>query len=74
MLLARPAQDVNLLDVIELLEGPISLTECLVDLRDCSISGDCLLKDRMETAQERMRDVFRSTTIKDLLQRKGAQV
>src|SRR3989304_1688161 len=54
----RPPEEVSLLEVIELMEGPISLTDCLVKLQDCCLSRSCLLKGKMETAQERLREVF----------------
>ena len=71
VVLGRSPDEVNLLDVIELMEGPISLTDCLVNLQDCCLSRSCLLKGKMETAQERLREVFRSTTIRDLAGQKA---
>ncbi|MDP2743703.1 MAG: Rrf2 family transcriptional regulator [Dehalococcoidia bacterium] len=71
VVLGRPPEEVSLLEVIELMEGPISLTDCLVNLEGCCLSRNCLLKGKMEMAQERMRDVFRSTTIRDLVGEKG---
>jgi Rrf2 family nitric oxide-sensitive transcriptional repressor len=70
VVLARPPEKVNLLEVIELLEGPISLTDCLINIEGCDLARNCLLKDRMETAQKRMLDVFKSTTLKDLMKEK----
>lgn len=71
IVLARPPEEVSLLEIIELLEGPISLTECLVDIEGCALARNCQLRDRMAKAQKGMVDVFKSTTIKDLIGEKG---
>lgn len=71
VVLSRPPEKVNLLEVIELLEGPISLTECLVNLEGCELAYNCRLRASMEAAQKRMRDIFRSTSFADLIKENG---
>jgi Rrf2 family protein len=39
--LARPAEDISLLEVIEAIDGPITLNECVVDASSCAFGEDC---------------------------------
>jgi Rrf2 family protein len=39
--LARPAEDISLLEVIEAIDGPITLNECVVDASSCTFGEDC---------------------------------
>jgi len=43
--LARSAQDISLLDVVEAVEGPEWLGECLLNLRECSGPHTCPTHD-----------------------------
>src|SRR5271157_2070219 len=40
--LARDAKDISLLDVVEAIDGPILLNECVGAPGNCTFSGDCL--------------------------------
>jgi Rrf2 family protein len=39
--LARPPQEVSLLEVIEAIDGPITLNECVPDASECVFGDDC---------------------------------
>jgi Rrf2 family protein len=41
--LARPAAEISILDVVEAIDGPILLNECVGDPADCVFSDDCLV-------------------------------
>jgi Rrf2 family protein len=64
--LGRAAEQINLLEVIEAVEGPLVSRECV--LRDglCgSASGEdhCLLHDAWSAARESLRDILARTTL-----------
>ena len=50
--LARDAKDISLLDVVEAIDGPILLNECVGDPADCVFSTDCLVHPIWVEAQE----------------------
>jgi Rrf2 family protein len=39
--LARSAEDISLLEVIEAIDGPITLNECVADPNSCAFGDDC---------------------------------
>lgn len=43
--LARPKDEISLLEVIEAIDGPITLNECVTDPAVCNFGDDCLVKE-----------------------------
>jgi Rrf2 family protein len=41
--LARPSNEITLLEVIEAIDGPISINECALDLSICQFGKECLV-------------------------------
>lgn len=39
--LARPPQEISLLEIVEAMEGPIAMTECSLDEHVCGIASQC---------------------------------
>lgn len=39
--LSKKPENINLLDVIEVIEGPVSMNICAMSKRECSMSGTC---------------------------------
>jgi len=52
--LARPSKDISLLDVVEAIDGPIYLNECVADNSKCTFDDDCPLKPVWCEAQEEL--------------------
>jgi Rrf2 family transcriptional regulator, iron-sulfur cluster assembly transcription factor len=65
--LARGAADINLLDVVEAIEGPIQLTDCSPDPERCILSHDCPASGVWLEVQQRMTGLLRETTLEALL-------
>jgi Rrf2 family protein len=61
VMLAKPAQDISLLDVVEAIDGPISLNECSSPDGNCSFGEDCQLKEVWCDAQEDLVKRLKST-------------
>jgi Rrf2 family protein len=59
--LARTAQDISLLDVVEAIDGPIALNECVHDDNACSFGEDCPLRPIWCDAQEDLVKRLKST-------------
>ena len=72
--LAKDPESVTFKDVIEAIEGPVSLNVCVGDNGD---SSDCLLYPRCamlwvwREAQSRVMDVFAKTTLADVRKRRS---
>ena len=59
--LARDAKEISLLDVVEAIDGPILLNECVGDPADCVFSDDCLVHPIWVEAQETLVKRLRET-------------
>ena len=69
--LARPAREISFLEVIEAAEGPVQLNVCLDHKDRCEVSSSCTMYHVWKSGQERMLEVYRSTSLADLI---GPQV
>jgi Rrf2 family protein len=49
--LARAAGEISMLDVVEAIDGPIKLNECVGDPTNCTFSDDCLAHPIWEEVQ-----------------------
>jgi len=64
--LARDAKEISLLDVVEAIDGPILLNECVGDPADCVFSDDCLVHPIWVEAQESLVKRLRETRFDQL--------
>src|SRR5256712_11985113 len=64
--LARPADQVTFRDVIEAVEGPISLNVCVGEHPDCFLLGACGMNRVRREGPRRGLDLFENTTIADV--------
>jgi len=73
--LARRADEVSMLDVVEAIDGPGPAYVCreirqkgdVTTNAPCAYKADCFIKRRMLAAEKLWRDALRSQTLKDLL-------
>lgn len=42
--LARPAEDISLLEIVEAIDGPVMLSECTINPDTCTMSDDCVVR------------------------------
>ena len=52
--LARPAEEISLLDVVEAIDGPILLNDCVADNGSCSFGDSCPMKPIWCEAQQEL--------------------
>ena len=64
--LGRSADAVTFRDVIEAVEGPISLNVCTSEHADCSLLGTCGMERVWREGQRRVMELFENTTIADV--------
>lgn len=64
--LAMTPDRVSFRDVIEAVEGPISINVCVTERRDCSVLSSCNMQRIWQEGQRRMLEFFADTTLADL--------
>jgi Rrf2 family transcriptional regulator, iron-sulfur cluster assembly transcription factor len=64
--LPRPAGQITMKDVVELMEGPLLLSECMTGEEACPFEGDCRVRCRWINLQSRILEELNSTTFADL--------
>ena len=65
--LAREPKDITLLEVVEAIDGPIQLNECVGDEGTCSFGHECPLQSVWCEAQEKLVTQLKSTNFADLM-------
>ncbi len=65
--LAREPQDITLLDVIEAIDGPIQLNECVGETGLCQFDHECPLRPVWCDAQDELVKRLKGTTFQQLM-------
>jgi Rrf2 family protein len=68
--LARPPSEVRLFDVVETLEGPFCLVDCIKDPNLCKRSESCVARDVWIEVSEALQRVLKSITLDQMVQRR----
>jgi Rrf2 family iron-sulfur cluster assembly transcriptional regulator len=65
--LSRPPEEIKMLDVVEAVEGSLSLVECVVHPDGCPRSTECITKEVWAKAASAIRDVLAGITLADMI-------
>ena len=65
--LAREPKDITLLEVVEAIDGPIHLNECVGETSACTFDRDCPLRPVWCDAQEELVNRLRNTNFAQLM-------
>jgi Rrf2 family protein len=68
--LAKPPSEICLHDVIETLEGPLNLLECLSDPKACQKVSSCVTREIWKEVSDAISKIFYSVTLEDMVNRK----
>jgi Rrf2 family protein len=68
--LAKPPSEICLYDVVEILEGPLNLVECLHDSKVCQKISSCVTRDIWKEISESISKIFYSVSLEDMVHRK----
>jgi Rrf2 family protein len=68
--LAKPPSEICLYDVIETLEGPLNLLDCLHDTKACQKVSSCVTREIWKAVSDAMSKIFYSVTLEDMVNRK----
>ncbi len=69
VMLAREPKDITLLEVIEAIDGPIQLNECVGEAGTCSFEDDCPLRPVWCEAQEELVNRLKGTNFASMLEK-----
>lgn len=67
--LGRHPRETTVLEVLEALEGPLTLTECPAGSGCCGRPEACALQDLFREGSEALRETFRGVTLAELAER-----
>ena len=67
--LTKSPEEIRLSEVIQLVEGPLSVVECINNPEICSRSAFCVTRDVWDELKKVMNEVLESTTLQDLVER-----
>ena len=65
--LARDPQEITLLEVVEAIDGPIQLNECVENASACSFTSDCPMRPIWCEAQEELVGRLKNTNFAEML-------
>ena len=65
--LARPPKMIMLIDILEVMDGPVAIVECLNSTDDCPRSKRCSAQVLWSQINQQIRNVFAQYTLQDLL-------
>lgn len=67
--LIKKPDDVYLIDLVEIFQGDFSLNECLLNKDICPNKGNCILKDRVDDIEEKVRVELKSIDLSSLIKK-----
>lgn len=67
-ILTQPPTKLKLIEIIEALEGPIALVDCVDDLDHCDRTPRCATYEVWKEATNLLKDYFSKTTLQDLVE------
>lgn len=65
--IAKKPEDITLLDVIEVMEGPLSIVDCVSTPKHCKLSENCAPREVWCKLNDDIRGLMRGTTLADIL-------
>ena len=67
-MLTKAPQDITIGEIVGVLEGGISLSDCVEDPKVCEKSKDCLTRCLWEEATQAMHDKLNATTLAEMIE------
>lgn len=64
--LARPIHEITLSHIVDAIEGPMAMDQCVVGLAACNDSMPCSQHDLYKPIRQRLKDYLTTTTLADM--------
>ncbi len=71
--LNRPPAEISLLDIIEVVQGPLSLNRCLLKAGVCPRAKICPVRGKIGALQDRMGEYLGGVTLAELASNRGSK-
>ena len=65
--IAKPSQEITVLDIIDAMEGPLALSDCISDDRQCSRANSCRVRNMWERLTVTINRELASISLRDML-------
>ncbi|HEY5715535.1 MAG TPA: SUF system Fe-S cluster assembly regulator [Psychromonas sp.] len=65
--LARPAEEISVAEIIDVLEGVITLTECSMGKGICRIEGNCEIRHNWQGLNQILQQSLRQVSLQEML-------
>lgn len=70
-LLSRPASEITLRDIVEPLEGDLSLVDCVTNPGICDRANECATREVWDELSSLLLNFLETVTLEDLIQKSG---
>ena len=70
VMLAKPAADISVYDVVTTIDGPITLIDCIADPESCPLSPDCPYRTFWEETQNALIARMKAVSLQDMEEKK----
>jgi len=67
--LSRSPQEINLMDVVRILEGPICFVDCVENPSICDRAEDCISREVWGEASQKVDEILKAITLENLVER-----
>jgi Rrf2 family protein len=68
--LAKAPSEIHLNDLVEILDGPLNLIECLSDPKSCQKVSSCVTRDIWKEVSGAIHGIFGAITLEDMVNRR----
>jgi len=71
--LSRSPQDINLMDVVRILEGPICFVDCVENPAVCDRAENCISREVWGEASQKVDEILAGITLENLVERQRSK-
>ena len=64
--LAADPKKIDLAEIVEVIEGPVIVNDCIFNKNNCRFSGKCKVRKCLSGVQKKIQDMLAETTISDM--------
>ncbi|MEI8172675.1 MAG: Rrf2 family transcriptional regulator [Deltaproteobacteria bacterium] len=71
--LSKSPKDINLMDIIKILEGPLFLVDCVDNPAVCERAHTCITREVWEEVSQKIGEILMSITLESLVERQRSK-
>jgi Rrf2 family protein len=66
--LAKPLAEISIREIVRVLEGPLTLVDCVEKPRSCSKAHNCVARDVWKEVADKISQTLEAVTLKDIVE------